>query len=47
MIEKMIDQIILNLTHNDHLSNNDSSFQMIEQPRAIYLRYLVDIHKRS
>ncbi|KAK9740446.1 hypothetical protein RND81_03G035800 [Saponaria officinalis] len=25
---------------------NDSSYQMIEQPGAIYLRYLVDIHKK-
>ncbi|KAL3629783.1 Protein Ycf2 [Castilleja foliolosa] len=30
----------------DHLSKNDSGYQMIEQPGAIYLRYLVDIHKK-
>nr|YP_009419534.1 Ycf2 [Sladenia celastrifolia]YP_009419553.1 Ycf2 [Sladenia celastrifolia]ASM46139.1 Ycf2 [Sladenia celastrifolia]ASM46140.1 Ycf2 [Sladenia celastrifolia] len=44
--EKRIDQILLSLTHSDHLSKNDSGFQMIEQPGAIYLRYLVDIHKK-
>ncbi|PRQ49124.1 putative ATPase, AAA-type, core, P-loop containing nucleoside triphosphate hydrolase [Rosa chinensis] len=44
--EKRIDQILLSLTHSDHLSKNDSSYQMIEQPGAIYLRYLVDIHKK-
>nr|YP_010581033.1 hypothetical protein RF2 [Sarracenia alata]YP_010581047.1 hypothetical protein RF2 [Sarracenia alata]UZT27352.1 hypothetical protein RF2 [Sarracenia alata]UZT27363.1 hypothetical protein RF2 [Sarracenia alata] len=44
--EKRIDPILLSLTHSDHLSKNDSGFQMIEQPGAIYLRYLVDIHKK-
>nr|YP_009868646.1 hypothetical chloroplast RF21 [Syringa wolfii]YP_009868666.1 hypothetical chloroplast RF21 [Syringa wolfii]QKG63851.1 hypothetical chloroplast RF21 [Syringa wolfii]QKG63872.1 hypothetical chloroplast RF21 [Syringa wolfii] len=44
--EKGIDQILLSLTHSDHLSKNDSSYQMIEQPGAIYLRYLVDIHTK-
>ncbi|CAK7324619.1 unnamed protein product [Dovyalis caffra] len=44
--EKRIDQILLSLTHSDHLSKNDSSYQMIEEPGAIYLRYLVDIHKK-
>nr|YP_010545747.1 Ycf2 [Arabis stelleri]YP_010545767.1 Ycf2 [Arabis stelleri]ARI46778.1 Ycf2 [Arabis stelleri subsp. japonica]UYG48568.1 Ycf2 [Arabis takesimana]ARI46798.1 Ycf2 [Arabis stelleri subsp. japonica]UYG48569.1 Ycf2 [Arabis takesimana]UYG48740.1 Ycf2 [Arabis takesimana] len=44
--EKRIDQILLSLTHNDHLSKNDSGYQMIEQPGTIYLRYLVDIHKK-
>nr|YP_010330803.1 hypothetical protein RF2 [Parietaria floridana]YP_010330820.1 hypothetical protein RF2 [Parietaria floridana]UNY34025.1 hypothetical protein RF2 [Parietaria floridana]UNY34042.1 hypothetical protein RF2 [Parietaria floridana] len=44
--EKRIDQILLSLTHNDHLSKNDSGYQMIEQPGAIYLRYLVDIHNK-
>ncbi|KAK8327695.1 hypothetical protein V6Z12_A11G200200 [Gossypium hirsutum] len=44
--EKMIDQILLSLTHSDHLSKNDSGYQMIEQPGPIYLRYLVDIHKK-
>ena len=44
--EKRIDQILLSLTHNDHLAKNDSGYQMIEQPGAIYLRYLVDIHKK-
>nr|QGQ56195.1 Ycf2 [Monimopetalum chinense] len=43
---KRIDQILLSLTHSDHLSKNDSGYQMIEQPGAIYLRYLVDIHKK-
>ena len=33
--EKRIDQILLSLTHSDHLSKNDSSYQMIEQPGAI------------
>nr|AGW04709.1 hypothetical chloroplast protein [Matelea biflora] len=41
-----IDQILWSLTHSDHLSKNDSGYQMIEQPGAIYLRYLVDIHKK-
>nr|UED18839.1 hypothetical protein RF2 [Euphorbia bisellenbeckii]UED18857.1 hypothetical protein RF2 [Euphorbia bisellenbeckii] len=44
--EKRIDQILLSLTHSDHLSKNDSGYQMIEEPGAIYLRYLVDIHKK-
>nr|ATL62575.1 Ycf2 [Luculia grandifolia] len=44
--EKGIDPILLSLTHSDHLSKNDSGYQMIEQPGAIYLRYLVDIHKK-
>nr|YP_009972099.1 hypothetical chloroplast RF21 [Butomus umbellatus]QNH69993.1 hypothetical chloroplast RF21 [Butomus umbellatus]UDZ61530.1 hypothetical protein RF2 [Butomus umbellatus] len=44
--EKRIDQILLSLTHSDHLSKNDSGYQMIEQPGSIYLRYLVDIHKK-
>lgn len=44
--EKRIDQILLSLTHSDHFSKNDSGYQMIEQPGAIYLRYLVDIHKK-
>nr|YP_009644498.1 Ycf2 protein [Ligustrum japonicum]YP_009644520.1 Ycf2 protein [Ligustrum japonicum]QBS52294.1 Ycf2 protein [Ligustrum japonicum]QBS52295.1 Ycf2 protein [Ligustrum japonicum] len=43
--EKRIDQILLSLTHSDHLSH--SSYQMVEQPGAIYLRYLVDIHKKD
>nr|YP_009407372.1 putative ATPase linked to protein import [Aldrovanda vesiculosa]YP_009407380.1 putative ATPase linked to protein import [Aldrovanda vesiculosa]ASA46296.1 putative ATPase linked to protein import [Aldrovanda vesiculosa]ASA46328.1 putative ATPase linked to protein import [Aldrovanda vesiculosa]QBC71172.1 hypothetical protein RF2 [Aldrovanda vesiculosa]QBC71173.1 hypothetical protein RF2 [Aldrovanda vesiculosa] len=45
--EKRIDQILWNLTHSDHLSKNESGYQMIEQVGAIYLRYLVDIHKKS
>jgi Plant protein of unknown function (DUF825)/ATPase family associated with various cellular activities (AAA) len=44
--EKRIDKILLSLTHSDHLSKNDSGYQMIEQPGAIYLRHLVDIHKK-
>ncbi|KAL4280877.1 hypothetical protein GQ457_03G031130 [Hibiscus cannabinus] len=44
--EKRIDQILLSLTHSDHLSKNDSGYQMIEQPGPIYLQYLVDIHKK-
>nr|WSP01178.1 hypothetical chloroplast RF2 [Dioscorea bulbifera]WSP01197.1 hypothetical chloroplast RF2 [Dioscorea bulbifera]WSP01350.1 hypothetical chloroplast RF2 [Dioscorea bulbifera]WSP01369.1 hypothetical chloroplast RF2 [Dioscorea bulbifera] len=44
--EKRIDQILSSLTHSDHLSKNDSGYQMIEQPGSIYLRYLVDIHKK-
>ncbi|KVI11153.1 hypothetical protein Ccrd_010439 [Cynara cardunculus var. scolymus] len=46
MTEKGIDQILLSLTYSDHLSKNDSGYQMIKQPRAIYLQYLVDIHKK-
>nr|QVY58928.1 hypothetical chloroplast RF21 [Jasminum sambac]QVY58948.1 hypothetical chloroplast RF21 [Jasminum sambac]QVY59016.1 hypothetical chloroplast RF21 [Jasminum sambac]QVY59036.1 hypothetical chloroplast RF21 [Jasminum sambac] len=49
--KKSIDPILWSLTHSDHLSThlskNDSGYQMIEQPGAIYLRYLVDIHKKS
>ena len=45
--EKRIDQILLSLTYSDHLSKNDSGYQMIEQPGSIYLRSLVDIHKKS
>nr|AYP33516.1 hypothetical chloroplast RF21 [Heliconia acuminata] len=45
--EKRIDQILLSLTHSDHLSKNDSGYQMIEQPGSIYLRYLVDIHNHK
>nr|UDZ61538.1 hypothetical protein RF2 [Hydrocleys nymphoides]UDZ61539.1 hypothetical protein RF2 [Hydrocleys nymphoides] len=47
--KKRIDQILLSLTHSDHLSKNDSSYQMIEQqePGSIYLRYLVDVHKKD
>lgn len=44
--EKGIDQILLSLTHSDHLSKNNSGYQMIEQPGTIYLRYLIDIHKK-
>nr|YP_009440717.1 hypothetical chloroplast RF21 [Aristolochia contorta]YP_009440734.1 hypothetical chloroplast RF21 [Aristolochia contorta]ATI10676.1 hypothetical chloroplast RF21 [Aristolochia contorta]ATI10693.1 hypothetical chloroplast RF21 [Aristolochia contorta]UAU41069.1 Ycf2 [Aristolochia contorta]UAU41086.1 Ycf2 [Aristolochia contorta] len=44
--EKRIDQILLSLTHSDHLSKNDSGYEMIEQPGSIYLQYLVDIHKK-
>uniref|UniRef100_K4B4J2 Ycf2 N-terminal domain-containing protein n=1 Tax=Solanum lycopersicum TaxID=4081 RepID=K4B4J2_SOLLC len=44
--ENRMYQILLSLTHSDHLSKNDSSYQMIEQWVAIYLRYLVDIHKK-
>nr|QUB07480.1 hypothetical chloroplast RF21 [Halimodendron halodendron] len=45
--EKRIDQILLSLTHSDHLSKNNSGYQMIEQPGTIYLRYLIDIHKKN
>ncbi|KAL4201739.1 hypothetical protein AMTRI_Chr02g260130 [Amborella trichopoda] len=31
---------------HDPFSKNDSGYQVIEQPRSIYLRYLVDIHKK-
>nr|YP_010287087.1 hypothetical protein RF2 [Hydrocharis chevalieri]YP_010287107.1 hypothetical protein RF2 [Hydrocharis chevalieri]UKT61170.1 hypothetical protein RF2 [Hydrocharis chevalieri]UKT61171.1 hypothetical protein RF2 [Hydrocharis chevalieri] len=43
--EKRIDQILLSLTHSDplSLSKNDPG---IEQPGSIYLRYVVDIHKK-
>nr|AHA12882.1 hypothetical chloroplast RF21 [Maranta leuconeura]AHA12900.1 hypothetical chloroplast RF21 [Maranta leuconeura] len=44
--KKRMDQILLSLTHSDHLSKNDSGYQMIEQPGSIYLRYLVDIHQK-
>nr|UCS40777.1 hypothetical protein RF2 [Astragalus nuttallianus var. imperfectus] len=45
--EKGIDQILLSLTHSDHLEKNNSAYQMIEQPGTIYLRYLIDIHKKD
>nr|YP_010601414.1 hypothetical protein RF2 [Ceratocephala testiculata]YP_010601431.1 hypothetical protein RF2 [Ceratocephala testiculata]QFV18864.1 Ycf2 [Ceratocephala falcata]QFV18881.1 Ycf2 [Ceratocephala falcata]WAL35703.1 hypothetical protein RF2 [Ceratocephala testiculata]WAL35704.1 hypothetical protein RF2 [Ceratocephala testiculata] len=45
--EKRMDQILLSLTHSDHFSKNDSGYQMIEQPGSVYLRYLVDIHKKN
>nr|YP_009770550.1 Ycf2 [Astragalus bhotanensis]QIT01252.1 Ycf2 [Astragalus bhotanensis]UWV18787.1 Ycf2 [Astragalus bhotanensis] len=45
--EKGIDQILLSLTHSDHLEKNNSGYQMIEQPGTIYLRYLIDIHKKD
>ncbi|KAF1876935.1 hypothetical protein Lal_00033860 [Lupinus albus] len=44
--EKRINQILLSLTHSDHLSKNNFGYQMIEQPGVVYLRYLVDIHKK-
>nr|YP_010830748.1 hypothetical protein RF2 [Potamogeton distinctus]YP_010830766.1 hypothetical protein RF2 [Potamogeton distinctus]YP_010830920.1 hypothetical protein RF2 [Potamogeton wrightii]YP_010830938.1 hypothetical protein RF2 [Potamogeton wrightii]WFF50638.1 hypothetical protein RF2 [Potamogeton distinctus]WFF50656.1 hypothetical protein RF2 [Potamogeton distinctus]WFF50896.1 hypothetical protein RF2 [Potamogeton wrightii]WFF50914.1 hypothetical protein RF2 [Potamogeton wrightii] len=44
--EKRIEKILWSLTHSDHLSKNDSGYQMIEQPGSIYLRYLVDIHQK-
>ncbi|KAL2925217.1 Protein Ycf2 [Bienertia sinuspersici] len=34
--KKRVDQILVSLTHSDHLSRNDSGYQMIEQPGAIY-----------
>nr|YP_009109941.1 hypothetical chloroplast RF21 [Trifolium strictum]AIJ28408.1 hypothetical chloroplast RF21 [Trifolium strictum] len=45
--EKGIDQILLSLTNSDHLSKNNSSYQMMEQPGTIYLRNLIDIHKKD
>nr|YP_006665824.1 hypothetical chloroplast RF21 [Elodea canadensis]YP_006665841.1 hypothetical chloroplast RF21 [Elodea canadensis]AEY84697.1 hypothetical chloroplast RF21 [Elodea canadensis]AEY84714.1 hypothetical chloroplast RF21 [Elodea canadensis] len=44
--EKRMDQILWSLTHSDHLSKNDSGYQMIEQPGSIYLRNVVDTHKK-
>ena len=44
--EKRIDQILLSLTNSDHLSKNNSGYQMIEQPGIIYLRKLIDIQKK-
>nr|YP_009141401.1 hypothetical chloroplast RF21 [Lathyrus odoratus]AIL55927.1 hypothetical chloroplast RF21 [Lathyrus odoratus] len=45
--EKRIDQILVSLTNSDELSKNNSGYQMIEQPGIIYLRYLIDIHKKD
>nr|YP_010712821.1 Ycf2 protein [Corydalis raddeana]YP_010712836.1 Ycf2 protein [Corydalis raddeana]UGO88959.1 hypothetical protein RF2 [Corydalis pauciovulata]UGO88967.1 hypothetical protein RF2 [Corydalis pauciovulata]WDA93566.1 Ycf2 protein [Corydalis raddeana]WDA93581.1 Ycf2 protein [Corydalis raddeana] len=45
--EKRMDQMLLSLTHSDGLSKNDSSYQMVEQPGSIYLRYVVDIHQKD
>nr|YP_010475623.1 hypothetical protein RF2 [Corydalis livida]YP_010475651.1 hypothetical protein RF2 [Corydalis livida]UVH69910.1 hypothetical protein RF2 [Corydalis livida]UVH69938.1 hypothetical protein RF2 [Corydalis livida] len=47
MIELRMDQMLLSLTHSDGLSKNDSSYQMVEQPGSIYLRYVVDIHQKD
>jgi len=44
--EKRIEQILLSLTHSDLLSKNNSGYQISEKTGAIYLRYLVDIHKK-
>nr|QJD20933.1 hypothetical chloroplast RF21 [Trifolium alexandrinum] len=45
--EKRIDQILLSLTTSDHLSKNNSGYQMMEQPGTIYLRNLIDIQKKD
>ncbi|KAF7117301.1 hypothetical protein RHSIM_RhsimMtG0000500 (mitochondrion) [Rhododendron simsii] len=45
--EKRIDSLFLSLTHIDHFTNNASGFEMLEQPGASYLRYLVDIQRKS
>nr|UZC31290.1 hypothetical protein RF2 [Medicago constricta] len=45
--EKRIDQILWSLTNSDRLSKNNSGYQMIEQPGTIYLRNLIDIHKKN
>nr|QBC71787.1 hypothetical protein RF2 [Drosera indica]QBC71788.1 hypothetical protein RF2 [Drosera indica] len=45
--EKSIDQILWNLTHSDHFSKKEFGYQMSEQPGAIYLRYLFDLHNKS
>nr|YP_010132592.1 hypothetical protein RF2 [Vicia cracca]QQD90339.1 hypothetical protein RF2 [Vicia cracca] len=45
--EKRMDQILLSLTNSDQLSKNNSGYQMIEQPGTIYLRYVMDIHKKD
>nr|YP_010173618.1 hypothetical chloroplast RF2 [Medicago arabica]QSJ48855.1 hypothetical chloroplast RF2 [Medicago arabica] len=45
--EKRIDQILLSLTKSYRLSKNNSGYQMIEQPGTIYLRNLIDIHKKD
>nr|YP_009656936.1 hypothetical chloroplast RF2 [Medicago minima]QCO73779.1 hypothetical chloroplast RF2 [Medicago minima] len=44
--EKRIDEILLSLTNSYRLSKNNSGYQMIEQPGTIYLRNLIDIHKK-
>nr|WCR63274.1 hypothetical chloroplast RF21 [Trigonella foenum-graecum] len=44
--EKRIDQILWSLTNSDHLSKNNSGYQMIEQPGTIYLRNLIEIQKK-
>ncbi|CAI8591812.1 unnamed protein product [Vicia faba] len=45
--EKRMDQILLSLNNSDQLSKNNSGYQMIEQPGTIYLRYLINIHKKD
>ncbi|GFP90962.1 protein ycf2 [Phtheirospermum japonicum] len=37
--EKRIDQILLSSTHSDHLSKNNSGYQMIEQQRRVFLAH--------
>nr|YP_009994476.1 Ycf2 protein [Cuscuta pedicellata]QNP08599.1 Ycf2 protein [Cuscuta pedicellata] len=39
--------ILWSLTNRDEFSKNDLGYQMIEQPGAIYLRYLVDLHQKD
>nr|YP_010173238.1 hypothetical chloroplast RF2 [Medicago secundiflora]QSJ48419.1 hypothetical chloroplast RF2 [Medicago secundiflora] len=45
--EKRMDEILLSLTTSDRFSKNNSGYQMIEQPGTIYLRNLIDIHKKD
>nr|YP_010621305.1 hypothetical chloroplast RF2 [Cuscuta europaea]WBF90851.1 hypothetical chloroplast RF2 [Cuscuta europaea] len=35
------------LTDRDHFLKNDLGYPMIDQPGAIYLRYLIDIHQKD
>jgi hypothetical protein len=44
-----MDPILLSLIHSDHfsLAKNDLGYQRIEQPRSIYLWYLVDIANKD
>lgn len=39
-------RILLNPTYSDHLSKNNSGYQISEQAESIYLQFLVDIHKK-
>nr|YP_009994350.1 Ycf2 protein [Cuscuta africana]YP_009994403.1 Ycf2 protein [Cuscuta africana]QNP08474.1 Ycf2 protein [Cuscuta africana]QNP08475.1 Ycf2 protein [Cuscuta africana] len=40
------EKFLLSLTYSDHLAKNNFSYKISEQPGAIYVRNLVDIHQK-